>query len=1054
MRARRSQPGKEIIFIRFLEKVFGISPETITMEVPVVSNILLVRGRIDAVFGNIIMEFKVSLERELEDAKTELAKYFQSFAEKYPSRSYIGIAHDGLDFRVFQPVHETQLDTGKTVITFVKEIDHLNLESEQDPERIYLWFDSYFFASDRVYPSSQDITRRLGTESPTYHAIEKKFEEYFDKSMKFKRNRLKYDNWAKALEFVYGERVEGRDLFIKHTYLATLAKLLIHLIVTKAKVVYRQDIRGIMYGDVFKTYGITNFIEEDFYTWILDKEIRQEALDVLYSLMRELLVYNLDDVNEDFLKSLYEELVNPEVRHGLGEYYTPDWLAEMMVDSLLSTNPEGSVLDPACGSGTFLFASIRWKITSLQKRGFSPLEILTRIINNVKGADIHPLAVIIARANYLLAIRGLLGASGRGSVRIPVFLCDTLLLPKAEWEYESYASVYKIPATGNAFFLLPEVSPNNPEVLDLFIEQIAKFAKQYEKNIELGSVAEARKQRPQVERLFSDQVEQLFTFPSKSLPLKNLKTMLDLIERDENSIWAFILKNIHKPLTLANEKFDFVIGNPPWIAYHSTNATYQEFLKPQITKVYRLLVGRAELITHLEIATYFLLRATDLYLQQGGRIGFVLPRSVFNVGQHDGLRQGTYSLSQDKSTNLVLKSVWDCEKVQPLFTIPPCVVFGQKLANTTTTYPLDSLTISGNLPTKNIALKLATEFLAKEEGKLFLETHGKRSFWTTQEGKSGDASSYYRSKFIQGAVMVPRTFWFVKIKSSSLGFDTDFPPVESRESGKGGPVQTYKEIKFEGNIERQFLFCSIVGDDVIPFGLRSVKLAVLPALPVDRGYQLVDAATAQQKGFTGLSSWLNTAETTWKAKRGAKADRVSIYGWLDYERKLSNQNPQALYRVVYPNFQRVAFAAIIDTQEALAMIKEQTGLTVNNLAIDHALYRFETDDKPEANYVAAVLNSPEIDRRLGEFRRRSQKTHPNVHKKVFDVASIPRYDPNNPLHARLSILGRECQDQVTRWLHANEPWRMESLAKLRSRIRELLKPQLEEIDKLTVELLQ
>lgn len=150
MRARKSHPGKEVIFLRFIEKVFGISPETITMEVPTVSNVLLLRGRIDAVFGNIMMEFKVSMDRELEDAKTELAKYFQSFAEKFPTRSYIGIAHDGLDFRVFQPVHETQLDTGRIVITSVKEIDHLDLQSEQDPEKIFLWFDSYFFASDRV----------------------------------------------------------------------------------------------------------------------------------------------------------------------------------------------------------------------------------------------------------------------------------------------------------------------------------------------------------------------------------------------------------------------------------------------------------------------------------------------------------------------------------------------------------------------------------------------------------------------------------------------------------------------------------------------------------------------------------------------------------------------------------------------------------------------------------------------------------------------------------------------------------------------------------------
>jgi hypothetical protein len=95
MRRRGSQPGKEIIFTKFIERVFGISPEEIEMEVPIESKVMLVRGRVDAVFGKILMEFKVNLKAELDDAKVELTKYFQAYYEKFPERSYIGIAHDG-----------------------------------------------------------------------------------------------------------------------------------------------------------------------------------------------------------------------------------------------------------------------------------------------------------------------------------------------------------------------------------------------------------------------------------------------------------------------------------------------------------------------------------------------------------------------------------------------------------------------------------------------------------------------------------------------------------------------------------------------------------------------------------------------------------------------------------------------------------------------------------------------------------------------------------------------------------------------------------------------
>ena len=64
-----------------------------------------------------------------------------------------------------------------------------------------------------------------------------------------------------------------------------------------------------------------------------------------------------DDVRIDILKSLYESLIDPESRHDLGEYYTPDWLAARMVAATVDNPLEQRVMDPACGSGTFPFSS-------------------------------------------------------------------------------------------------------------------------------------------------------------------------------------------------------------------------------------------------------------------------------------------------------------------------------------------------------------------------------------------------------------------------------------------------------------------------------------------------------------------------------------------------------------------------------------------------------------------------------------------------------------------------------------------------------------------------
>lgn len=137
------------------------------------------------------------------------------------------------------------------------------------------------------------------------------------------------------------------------------------------------------------------------------------------------------------------------------------------------------------------------------------------------------------------------------------------------------------------------------------------------------------------------------------------------IDANRDTIWAFVLKNIYKPLFF-KRTFDFIVGNPPWIVFNSIGEPlYQKFLKQQIINDYKLLKGRGELITHMELATLFLVRAADLYLKTGGTLAFVLPRSLFSADQHDGLRQRTFEFSEDTEQFLTWREIWDCENIAP-----------------------------------------------------------------------------------------------------------------------------------------------------------------------------------------------------------------------------------------------------------------------------------------------------------------------------------------------------------------------------------------------------
>ncbi len=129
----------------------------------------------------------------------------------------------------------------------------------------------------------------------------------------------------------------------------------------------------------------------------MDTAVEWQFLDVFHGIFRRLDEFDWTKLDEDLLKMLYQELIDPVDRSGLGEYYTPDWLAELILEDIGYTS--GSLLDPSCGSGTFLFTAIH----RLRKSGLSGKPLVEYVMNNIQGIDVHPVAVLMAKANILLA---------------------------------------------------------------------------------------------------------------------------------------------------------------------------------------------------------------------------------------------------------------------------------------------------------------------------------------------------------------------------------------------------------------------------------------------------------------------------------------------------------------------------------------------------------------------------------------------------------------------------------------------------------------------------
>ncbi|HSW48920.1 MAG TPA: N-6 DNA methylase, partial [Bryobacteraceae bacterium] len=109
-----------------------------------------------------------------------------------------------------------------------------------------------------------------------------------------------------------------------------------------------------------------------------------------------------------------------EARRARGEFYTPRWLAEIILDeSGFDGGPGSRLLDPSCGPGVFLVLAIE----RARRRGAGAREILACI----HGYEQNPESARAARAAYLEALGGL--ASQVSFQDVPVLCRDAILDP-------------------------------------------------------------------------------------------------------------------------------------------------------------------------------------------------------------------------------------------------------------------------------------------------------------------------------------------------------------------------------------------------------------------------------------------------------------------------------------------------------------------------------------------------------------------------------------------------------------------------------------------------
>ncbi len=841
-----------------------------------------IQGRADMLFGATVFEFKSDLRREIKDVIARLPDYLAE-RERQTGRQYLGIATDGASFIAFE------LRDG--ALTEISRHDVLT----GGGDALLAWLEPAVSSRDELLPEPLVFRRELGRESLTFGRARKSLEALWATLGAHPEVALKRELWDGLLRQAYGAEVGDDSLFLQHTYLTIIAKTL----AVRVLDLPTEDADAILSGRALAEAGIYGAVESDFFDWVL---LEPAGSDLVLRIARQVSRFRLRDVQVDVLKVLYESLIDPAQRRDLGEYYTPDWLAAKVVAAVVDRPLEVRVIDPACGSGTFLFHALRRLLAAARAAGWSDARTVAEASARIRGLDVHPVAVIIARVTWLLAL-GEAVADRPEELHVPVYLGDAL-----QWNLSETVDVREImlPVPGEAPLHVPAG----------FAEDQAKFDPGLR---ELTEGLDTEASAEQVERALA-RIEGIGPQDARAMA-ETFQRLLTLKQEGRNGIWPFILRNLIRPIWLSrpDQQADVLIGNPPWVAYRHLSAEMKTRLR-DACRTMNLWAGGV-LATQQDLSALFWARAIERYLKPGGAVAFVLPYAALNRPAFAGLRQGNYGRASARITG-----AWSLELVRPLFPTSACVLFGRRDAPGP--LPQQVERFAGFLPQRDAVEADADRVLTYEN-----------AAWppiTTLEG-----ASPYRARFKQGATVVPRRFFLVeRDMAGRLGANRTSPRVR----GRTGPLDKMPWLEVpapSGAIEARFLKPLLLGESLAPYRILNTTLAVIPV----EDSIVLDATGAVGRGHRHLAAWLRDVEAKWALHASRRTDgtlRMSLIERLNHMRTLSQQFVAAGPKITYTKAGTFLSAAVVEDA---------------NIVIDHKAYWAATRSMEEGRYLCAVINS-------------------------------------------------------------------------------------------------
>ncbi|MHA1687838.1 MAG: N-6 DNA methylase [Promethearchaeota archaeon] len=908
----------------------------------------IVKGRPDCLIGDVIIDYKHGIsENELKKwLHSKGLQYIQEYFStrgRYPSLLIVITEED-----IYYHDKDLQLQSKRKI----SEKTLLSLiESLLGPKVL----------------DSEQFATLFGVDSPLYILAYSRLERHFDE--RAGERTACFQQWKKHFSLAYHDKKIGKELFLRHSYLSMLIKLILYRDFIKPHEYSRDSFKQL--ENYFELLGISLF-HHDFFRWVINVE---GLCDDFFNKLK-LVKFEATDI----FRTIYQEMIIAGVRHRLGEFYTPEQLCRKMIEKEYKIGMR--VLDSSCGSGTFLIEILKKVDAHFSlKEDVEPPDEWFKAVNNIFGFDINPIAILTSKANLLLYLKK--RRSWIEKISINIFLCNSIdplkFAPTQDIQLGKFYS-FCIDLLGEEKELRIPQEALNSENIEFFQALIRAIYNVWEDFNQFQDSLEAALERIPEGKLhsFLQQNAKLMDF------LQNFfHQLFELKAQDKDHIWLYILNNLVGIRSLLlQKKMDLIITNPPWLTYKDADDKLRADMK-RISEEFNIKPS-AENITNIEEAVVFLYKIPHLYLRRDGkgRVAFVMPRSLLVSSQNQHARRFDY-----------FRDIEFFEFNDLVFNIDCCCFFGTHVTDVSnrkevfTKYPAKCSYFDAS--TMNLLEEHELEpyvyFEAKKGEKYLVKKLIRKE---KKEKLLPCCLSEYYNDFIQGADLIPKSLLHVNILSkTNEGKIAIIDPWISPQA-KG----FWKNKHFSrARIESENLFKATLSRGLYPYyiELRDIFLPLNSKLEYK----------PETLGPYSRNHWRNI-KAIYEKETGSDLFEVGI----NYRNKLCKENKvkeeqRKPYKVIFPNAKSLM----------AAVIKDQN----SRIYVDSTLYYFGTKNEEEAYYLCGMLNISKLKKSTKII---SDTRHHHKRPLYFN---IPKYNGSKK-QVEIARLAKKCSDIVGRFIKSGE----------------------------------